>query len=497
MVMNFKTKPFAHQLQAFELSKDRLFFALLMEQGTGKSKVTLDTIAHLWYEGKINAAVIIAPKGCYLNWKFNEIPAHFPDDIPKRVETWTSSSQQSKTKARNLDNLLKVQLPLLKLLLVNVEALSTDAGAIYLNKFLLAHKPIIVVDESTTIKTITSTRHKVAKKLGKLAIYKRILTGTPVSERPMDLFGQCAFLDSNLLGHPTFLTFKHYYGITKDIPIGYGLRKWGPERGTVGPLTTPKIVAYRRLDQLTKDLDEFSFRVLKQDCLDLPPKVYRTRYVELTSMQRNAYNDMALKMVAEMEDGALSTAPIALTKLMRLQGIVCGHLKMDDGIVRSLESNRIKALKEEIEESSGKVIIWCLFRKDVDNVIAALEEEYPGSTSRYQGGMTEDEREKSLSHFAREGRFFVSTRAGSKGLTLNQSSTNIYYSQDYSLETRQQSEDRNHRIGQGEKVTYTDLIVKGTIDEIIVNTVKEKKSLADLILGNLRAYVRPVEDQEP
>lgn len=484
-----KTIPYAHQEQAIEMARNRPSFAYLMEQGTGKSLCLIADATHLYDEKRINLLIIIAPKGCYLNWSKNELPAHMRADVPYRVATWVAPSKQGVSKTRELETFRDLDLPIFKVLLVNVEALAFPQTYEYLASALRKHRTMVAVDESTFIRTASSKRSLYARRIGKLALYRRILTGTPIANRPLDLFGQCAFLDSNLLGFPTFQAFKHFYA---DIGYFRGGKRLDPEKENLrGPGIFPVLVGYRKLPHLTADLNGFSFRVLKKDCLDLPEKVYQTRYVEHTPAQKRLYNSMRDNMLALHGDGSITTATLALTQIMRLQTILCGHAKNDDGETIEVDSNRVTAWNEialEELDGKGKIITFCQYRQD----IKLLTKDLPsGSYAEYHGGNVAD-REDELARWRSDPKclyLFLTLKAGGTGLTLNESAYTIYYSQGYDLEKRAQSEDRNHRIGQQDKVTYYDLCTPDTVDEKIVAALQKKQALADEVLLDLRSFI--------
>src|SRR5210317_554342 len=195
MNYKFKTKPYAHQITALEKSWNKEEYAYFMEMGTGKSKVLVDNIAMLYDKGKINAALIIAPKGVYRNWFSGEIPTHLPSHVNHKKVLWTATT--SKTKDKEYQQLFKVDYDL-HILVMNVEAFSTKKGLEFAHKFLNCHEALMAIDESTSIKTPTAKRTKSILTIGKLAKYRRILTGSPVTKSPLDLYTQCGFLHVEL-----------------------------------------------------------------------------------------------------------------------------------------------------------------------------------------------------------------------------------------------------------------------------------------------------------
>jgi SNF2 family DNA or RNA helicase len=246
-------------------------------------------------------------------------------------------------------------------------------------------------------------------------------------------------------------------------------------------------VGYQRIDELQEKLAKFSFRVRKDECFDLPDKVFLKREVELTDEQKKAYKQMTLMALATFDKGITSTVN-ALTQIMRLQQIVCGHVTLDSGEVIPLKSNRMNELMAAIEESSGKIIIWANFRHDIEAIKLALQKEYGmNSVATYFGDTTADERAEIVDRFQdpdSDLRFFVGQpRTGGYGLTLTTAHTMIYYSNGYDLEVRLQSEARIDRYGQQNKMTYIDLIAPDTVDEKIVEALRKKINIANEVLG--------------
>jgi SNF2 family DNA or RNA helicase len=479
MVRNyrFKTKPYEHQLVALEKSWDKEEYAYFMEMGTGKSKVLIDNIAMLYDKGKINAAMIIAPKGVYRNWLSSEIPTHLPSHIQYKSVLWTALT--SKTKDKEYQSLFETDYNL-HIFIMNVEALSTPKGLTFARKFLSCHNTLIAVDESTTIKTPKAARTKNIVGIANLAKYRRILTGSPVTKSPLDLYTQCKFLNEDLLGFASYYSFQNRYACMVD--------KW------FGGRKVSVIKSYQRLDELSKIIEPFSYRVLKEDCLDLPDKIYIKREVELTDEQLKLYQSMKLVAMAAL-NGKVVKAPHVLTQMMRLHQITCGHLKTESGEIINIKNNRINELLNVLEEVEGKVIIWANYIHDIENIVEAINKEHGNdSVVQYYGAIESDQRQESIEKFQDPRspvRFFVGNpQTGGYGITLTAASTVIYYSNGYDLEKRLQSEDRAHRIGQKKSVTYIDLIAEKTVDEKIVKALRKKINIASEVLGEeLRSWI--------
>ena len=465
----FKTKPFDHQMDALVDSWDKENFAYFMEMGTGKSKVLLENAAVLYDRGLINGLLLIAPKGVYKNWFDSEIPVHLPDHIHKKVVLWKTSDKSKKQK-EILNTLFKTGTDL-HILIMNVETFSTGDGTAFAQKFLSCHKTMIAIDESTTIKTPTSNRTKNILKLSDDAKYRRILTGSPVTKSPLDLYSQCLFLDPWLLGHQSYYTFRARYSIVKKIQVN--------------GRHIEVVVGYKNLGELSDKIKPFSKRILKEDCLDLPEKTFVKHYVELTKEQQKVYNQMKQEAIAFL-DGKMQSSATVMTQLMRLHQITCGHFTADDGTIKDLPCSRLTELMNVLENIEGKTIIWSHYTHDVKRIIKEIKKVYgEDSVVDYYGATDTDARSANIKKFQTDDkcRFFVgTTHTGGYGITLTAGSNMVYFSNGYDLEKRQQSEARIDRIGQTRKMTYIDIMAQDTIDERIVKALRTKVNIANAIM---------------
>tara|TARA_R100001129_G_scaffold161450_1_gene126368 strand:- start:735 stop:1853 length:1119 start_codon:yes stop_codon:yes gene_type:complete len=357
---------------------------------------------------------------------------------------------------------------------MNVEALSSKPAAQFLERYLLSTNSLVAVDESTTIKTQSAGRTKNIVKVGKLAKYRRILTGSPVTKNPMDLYSQCAFLDEDLLGFSSYWAYKSRYAI--EVKRHSSTHSFN------------HVVGFRNLDELSRKLAFFSFRVLKEDCLDLPSKVYSPRHVELTKEQEKAYNDLETFAITQLNNNTLSVTN-TMTMLLRLHQITCGYLPTDNGQPPvPLKNNRMDELLNVLEETEGKVIIWANYRYSIFEIEKNLKKKFgEDSVVTYFGDTKDQDRQEIVKSFQDPQspvRFFVANQqTGGYGLTLTAAHTVVYYSNNYDLEKRIQSEDRAHRIGQKNNVTYIDIICEGTVDDNIVASLRNKIDLASQSLG--------------
>ena len=474
MHYKYKSKPFAHQKKALEMSWDKEVFAYFMEMGTGKSKVLIDNIAMLYNAGKIDGALIVAPKGVYKNWFDSEIPAHMPDYIEKKVGLWRTKPDDKALKP------LFATGAELHILIMNVEAFSTKKGMDFAEKFLSSHKALMGIDESTTIKNPAAKRTKNIVFLRPLTKYRRILTGSPVTKSPLDLFSQCYFLDPFLLDQSSYYVFRTRYAICRKI--------------NVSGRSVEIVVGYRNLGELSEKLKNFSYRVLKDDCLDLPKKTFVKRTVDLTEEQKKLYKQMKQEAIAFL-NGKMVTSATVITQLMRLHQITCGHFTANDGTVQDIKNNRITQLMDVLEEMEGKAVIWAHYRYDIRKIVEAISKKYgENAVVTYYGDTSTDDRQKAIKKIQDPKsavRFIVGTpQTGGYGITLTGASTMIYYSNGYDLEKRMQSEARIDRIGQEKPMTYIDIMAEDTIDDKIVKSLRNKVNIATEIMGEeLKAWI--------
>ena len=472
MKYEFKTVPYGHQKTALSKSWNKREYAYFMEMGTGKSKVLIDNIAILFGKGAINAVLIVAPKGVYRNWSEREIPTHLPDCVSHRTVVWKPSP--NKRERKELVSLFDITDDL-KLLVMNVEAFSTKKGVLFAEKFILSHNTMLSIDESTTIKNPKAARTKALIKLSKNTKFRRILTGFPITRSPMDLYSQAEVLNPQLLGFSSYYSFQNHYG--QVVNKSFGSRSF------------KQVVGYRNLDELSNKIEPFSYRVLKKDCLDLPSKIYERREVELTKEQKQYYNQIKEDAIALLSTTEQVSVNNILTQILRLHQITCGFVKTDAGEEIEIDSNRMDELINVLAEMQGKVIIWANYRHNIQLIVETIAGLMGAdSVAGYYGDTSDDDRERVIRDFQNPDsslKYFIgNTQTGGYGITLTESQNVIYYSNSFDLEKRLQSEDRAHRIGQNNKVTYIDLVAKNTVDEKIVKALRSKLNLAQEVLGD-------------
>jgi len=460
----YKTQPYEHQRKALNNGGLLKNYAYFMEMGTGKTKVAIDNVAYLWQNKEIKECVVIAPNSVYTNW-VQEIVNHCP--LPTNIWCWKISKDKELIKSDKENKLLFT--------LMNVEALSHKSGQKWLqNRINLNGKSMMmIIDESTTIKNPTALRTKAICKLGTAVKYRRILTGSPITKSPLDLYTQCAFLSKALLGFESFYTFRARYAVMHQIQMGGN------------QILVPKY--YTNLDELEWKLKSFSYRVKKDECLDLPPKLYQQRQVNLSTEQATIYNRLKKRARALIEDKTVSFNN-KLTEILRLHQVCQGFLKTDEGTIHEFKNNpKLKELMALLEESDGKVIIWANYVYNIKQIKAALEERYgKNSVVSIFGEVDVEGRKDAVNNFQLNDRcrFLVGNPAtGGYGLTLTAARYVVYFSNSYNLEVRWQSEDRAHRIGQKDKVTYIDLMVPESLDVMIMSALDRKIKLSAQTLG--------------
>ena len=483
-----KTQPMAHQTEGLRrLSAAPEFYALGCEQGTGKTWMLLADAERRFLAGEIDALLVVAPKGVHVNWVRREIPAHV--SVPVRAEFWLSGASK-----KHMTRLEKLMTPpedrALTVLTMNVDAVNTKAGLAFARRFLQRYPAMMVVDESQRIKNLDAMRTKRVLSLGAFAATRRIASGTLVPNSPLDLFGQFEFLRPGLLGTRSYRAFVAEYA--ELLPPSHRLVQEIMGRSRRGGV--PQLVnrdrygrpIYRNLDKLAGLIAPHTYRVLKSECLDLPEKVYQTHYFELSRPQRHLYERVKAEQRWERADGELDIFT-ALTAINKLRQLTSGFLILNGEATHLTDQKpRLDALKDVVEDLDGQFIVWASFREELAHVERALRAAGIETVS-YHGGTSSKAREHAVDAFqSGEARAFVGhPAAGGTGLTLTAATTAIYYSCDFSYEQRAQSEDRCHRIGTKQPVTYIDLVARDTIDERIAAALQTKEDTAEAILSLL------------
>lgn len=505
-----KTKPLQHQITGLARMQGKKAFALFCDMGTGKTYIALADAERAYLKNEIDAVLIFAPKEVHSNWVRREIPKHL--EVPNVCFYW--KSKVNKKINREIEQLFfsYARNPL-RVLSMNFEAVNTKAGYDLVEKFVTCFRTMIIIDESSRIKTPTAQRTKKIMKIGDKCVIKRILSGTPL-DRPTDLFTQFQFLEKGLLGTESYRAFVAEYSVLleeSDYRVQAIKRKLMANRQG-GFFMTPQIQArdeynrpkWKNLDKLKKIIEPHIYRVRKKDCLDLPEKIYQEAYFDLTKEQRQIYDKLKDDFVIELADLQNSNGNItlenvfensdaisfqAIATMTKLQQICSGfvNLEGEPQLLDIKENPRMELLEEIIDkiDKDEQFIIWARFNQEIKQIEELLKN--MGIDCRvYNGATSADDRNTIIDDFqAGKFRAFVgNAAAGGIGITLTAASYTIYYSYDYKLELRLQSEDRNHRIGSTKNVTYVTIMAIDTIDMDIYNSLNNKRQVAEKILDD-------------
>lgn len=524
---------FDHQSQEWNEHRADASRAVFWEQGTGKTKLVVDNAGWLYSTGCIDGLLILAPDGVHRNWTVDEIPEHLPKELLEKTKlfAYTTSKSGSKRHQRELEATINHRG--FAVLAMSYDAFMTPRGKQAAWDFLCKRKAKYVLDEpSGAVKNPKTDRTKSVVKSGQYAWFRRILDGTPITNSPFDIYAPVQFLDGEFWkrhGFNSFLAFKNHFGV------------WRKRLNSFTGREFHQLVGYRRLDELQEIIKPISTRVLKKDVLDLPEKLYTKWYVELNSEQERVYKDLVNQYYASLpqrvpcvacgasgqqvdpETGNLFpceicygtgemydsvTAELTITRLLRLQQVVCGYVPTDYGdepvALLGDVNPRLQAAVEFVDSCKHKGIIWARFQMDVDLLADRLRKEgfrvatYDGRTSddhrdqakwRFQGRKPVMERGKRVAweeipESEQIDWFIGNPAAAATGLTLTAAESVLYYSNTFKLRERLQSEDRAHRIGQRKNVNYCDIITPGTIDEKLVRALRNKLDVASKILGD-------------
>lgn len=462
-----------------------------MEQGTGKTWLTLADTERCFIGGKINALLVIAPNGVHSNWALREIPTHLGIESVSHV--WRGKPTTKKAKA-SMEALYKAyDRPVLRVLCVNVEAMNFEPTRAEVDRFLETFNVMFVVDESTRIKNPKASRTKHVIKAARKATARRILSGTPLTKGPTDLYSQFDCLKEGLLGTTSFASFTAQYAVLLEPghpAMQAIMRKLGGKvRGT------PQVVAtdangnkmWKNLDKLAAMVAPHSYRVRKADCLDLPDKIYKKLYFDLTPEQQRVYE--RLKDDYEYSDDLSSLSLEAIATRTKMKQVTSGFINVEGEprLVDAGENPRMDLFKEVIEDVDGQMIVWAMFEQELLQIKQHCDS-IGLRSAMYYGATKTDERERIIDAFQRgEIDVFIGHAAAAGiGITLTAAETAIYYSCSFDNELRKQSEDRNHRIGTKSNVLYIDLIAENTIDEDIQRSLKVKTVLADLVIDGVK-----------
>lgn len=475
MGLILKKQLWPHQKEALSKMRGKRAFALFMAMRLGKTLTLLTDFAEMEDEGHVQDLFVLAPGGVYKTWE-RAIQSDLPTSLLNRltIHVWKSGTTKGRLKER--DAFLRATGGP-RALIMNIEALSSVQAARDLSMAFLSRPAMMAIDESTTIRNHASKRTKfIIKNLKPRARFRRILSGLPNPQSPLDLYAQFLFLSSTITGYTNFVAFRSQYAVVEDLTIG-----WGASERTI-----PQIMGWRNLLELKANIEPYVYRKRLDEVYDVPDKIYMTREVELSDRQKRIYKEVKDYATSEITSGKFVTATVVLAQMIRLHQIVCGYAVDELGEIHMLPEKRTETLIEMLNEYDGKAIIWASYDVNVNSIHQALEEEFgEGSCARFWGGnrsTREDEEARFLTD--PDCRFIVATAAaGGRGRTWVNANLVVYYSNTYDLEHRSQSEERAQGVGKLDPVTYVDLISPGTVDEKFISALKSKINLAAAING--------------
>lgn len=495
-----KTKAMKHQQEGLDKSARKRNFAYLMEQGTGKTWLTLADFERLVEAGLVDAMLVVAPKGVHINWVTREIPTHLS------IETWSYIWRGKPTTKKAKKELEDFMSPWpwsdrpqpVRVLVINIDAVITKDGYDLIEKFIKAERVYYVVDEATRIKNHGAARTKAVIKSGREAVARRILTGTPMPRSPFDLYSQFDFLKKGLLNCSNIVSFKAEYAtlLARNDPEMIAIMEQSKAR------FMPQVVKkddngqpmYRNLNKLSNLIDPHSFRVKKIDCLDLPAKVYKTIPFELTTKQRGLYDTLAEEYMYDLKDEhgfLLETISFeAIAARAKMKQVTSGFINIyaEPQLLAPSDNPRMAAFKEYLRDvlenyPDKQFIVWAMYTQEIIQICEWLESEKIVA-ARYDGSTSQVDRDRIIDEFqAGKIQGFVGHAAAAGiGITLTAADLAMYYSCDFNNELRLQSEDRCHRIGTKNTVVYVDFVAEDTIDEDIVKNLRMKTRLSDIVI---------------
>jgi len=493
--------PFAHQRDDHEARRDMPGYARFWEQGTGKTRPTIDDQAYWTLGGTCNAHLVLAPNGVHSNWVHQEWATHMPVELREHAALFEWQSDRADTKWHERaahDVLYGKRIPFVAM---SYDALMTERGLKMAQHLLKRRQCSLTCDEAHRAKDPAAKRTKRVIAAAKWAPRRRVLTGTPVLESPFNAYTLMKIVDDTYW-HPyrltTYTTFRAMFGIVgKSFLSEERQKQIAARRG----LDLSNIVGYQNMDLLQDALASHSSRLLKEDVLDLPPKLYTQYQHGLSRVQQQTYDQLREELLADLDGGTI-TASMALTQLLRLQQITCGAVPLDDGTVRRFDPNpRQKLAEQVITDIPHRFILYNRFTEDVDDGMG-LCRRLGLRAGRYDGRDGTQARNEVVERFQDLPRddphaydtIVANTEALKEGRTLTAAKTTLYYSNGWSAITRQQSEDRTHRLGQdgaplpvadgGHGVHYIDLECPGTIDGKIVRGYRRKQAMSEKVLGD-------------
>lgn len=457
-----KTTPYAHQTEALEKMADKPFFGLFMEQGTGKTKALLDRAGELWCGGHLTGILIVSKKGVHRQWIESEAEAHL--NVPWSGLHWPF---------KGLHDNMRPDPEELKLVAFNYDGIKTKKGFIAAEEFCQAHrgKLMIIADESQEMKNQRTARHKTMMQLRPYSEFRALATGTPIAKDLTDEWAQMKWLDDRIIGVKYITTFRAKYCI-------------------MGGFEGRDVVGHRNVEEFKEKTAPYTFRATKDE-LGIAPKQYNRWTYDLTAEQRRLIKELKDDLETTLTSGdkiEISDTTAIMNKVQQISsGFIIDGDEERHRLFEPLKNPRVKAALEWLGAGEGKAIIWARFREDMAILHEAMDAEGIEHV-QYHGGVKDKDRAANVKSFlTEEGAqvFLANPQSAGTGLNLQGLCQRaLYYTNSFNAIDRWQSEDRIHRIGTVGAVTYTDMIAKRSIDQYILNNLKRKKGLSDLVLDD-------------
>lgn len=474
-MMNYKTIPYKHQKDGSDLLIENPVFCLGDEMGTGKTKLMIDAQCYLNEQKIIEAVIVVCPNSVKMNYanpEAGQLVTHGWGNLHHQIYMIKTGM-----KFHPVENFPK---GIMHWIIVNYESVWRVKTEAWLKAFMQRFNTTMVLDESHKIKDYTSAQAKGCHRLAPFAKRRVIMSGTLVTTNPLNYWSQFKFLDVNILGFKTYtnMRIEHAEMVEKTV-----------KPNTPQERTFKIDVGYKNTDNILKKIAPFYRRVEKKDCLDLPPKVYKSYEVEMTAEQVELYNSMKTKMVAEYL-GMKFKAPIALTKLIRLLQISSGYISQDNVVQYLKSSPKVNLAVDLLDNHDGKSVVFFREHAELKMLVdALLAKNIPFTT--FHGKMSTEDREASKEEFQKGDKFKVSltqVAAGGIGIDYTAADLALYISNSNQWVHRKQSEDRLHRPGQYKSCLYVDVLStnegKQTFDHQVLMALKNTENLVDLVVKN-------------
>ena len=442
-----KTKPFKHQQECFDLIKGREYYGLFAEPGLGKTKIALDIISYHAQAGARYRALVVCPNTLVENWA-DEIIKH--SDLSYIL--LTGSRGKRLTRLTHEATVYVINYESTRILYKELR----DKGFDYL-----------VLDESTAVKNHKSLQSRACYDISTSVTRRLLMSGTPIMNSPLDIFAQYKVLDPLIFGI-SYYRFRNRYDV-------------------MGGFMNKQAIQWKNMDSFKRKVWACAVRKTKDECLDLPDKLYQVVHIDLTEEQKTVYKKLKEDFIYEFKDVTV-TAPIMLTRLMRFSQITAGFTKDVEGIEHEFKDNpKVSWLVDFINnlDVASKVVVFCRFRREIQMVEDALRKNNVPSVSVHGGVKDRIERVKQFNTSKDIKVFIGQIQTAGVGINLTSASYCVFMSNSYSYGERIQAEDRTHRIGQTKNVTYIDLLARGTIDLGIHRALRRKESLAAMVTGDL------------